>query len=152
MTDSPSARTERALHLAESAIVRTVQAGRRTIHETPERGEPADLPAATLAPLPEYLDERPAAAGLPAWPSITASAPERTAERPAPRSPQRSRRRSPSDPRARVRALVQAADERGERLTGAEVARALGRSPQRTRALLAEVRALMPSANGGHRG
>ncbi|HVS41308.1 MAG TPA: hypothetical protein VMU20_03480 [Candidatus Dormibacteraeota bacterium] len=54
----------------------------------------------------------------------------------------------PSDARTQVRALVEAARARGEHVSGADVGRAIGRSPQRGRALLAEVLAETPASNG----
>jgi Protein of unknown function (DUF2637) len=134
------------------------------------RGERADTASVALASLvpstapqpersghPGAARQEPAPLGpptdtTPAWPPVAPASAERArverrAERPAPRR----RRSATGDPRTRVRALVQAADAGGERLTGADVARAIGRSPQRGRALLAEVRADLPVGNGVHR-
>jgi Protein of unknown function (DUF2637) len=98
---------------------------------------------------PERLDEQPvepqpapAPERLPEWPAVALVEPPR----------RRAPRHRTSDPRAQVRALVEAADARGERVSGADVARAIGRSPQRGRALLAEVRAEIPAGNGASHG
>lgn len=75
---------------------------------------------------------------------------ERSPERPANHSgvePQ-ALVRSADDLRERVRALWISAQESGTPLTGSMVARAIGRSEPRARALLAEVRAEQPTANG----
>lgn len=118
------------------------------------RQEPTALgrPIDTTPPWPtlETQGDRPATLSVQGWElhdtaaTVARPSAEHGAARPAPRR----RRSAISDPRARVRALVQAADQRGERLTGADVARAIGRSPQRGRALLAEVRAELPAGNG----
>jgi Protein of unknown function (DUF2637) len=100
---------------------------------------------------PERLDERqderseerplaPEPVRLPEWPTVA------LVEAPRQRQP----RRRASDPRARVRALVEAARARGERVSGADVARAIGRSPQRGRALLAEVLAETAGNGASH--
>jgi Protein of unknown function (DUF2637) len=90
----------------------------------------------------------------PPWPAMTAPPVEKptipvapAAEVPDERS---AAARSAGSAREQVRALVEAAHARGARLTGAEVAQAIGRSQPRARALLAEVRAELPvPANGG---
>jgi Protein of unknown function (DUF2637) len=111
---------------------------------TLQTGEPVSAAERSPEPLVEPQVEHPAIPEperLPEWPAVA------LVETPRPRAP----KRRTSDPRARVRALVEAANARGERVSGADVARAIGRSPQRGRALLAEVLAETPTRNGaGH--